>query len=152
MATKTNILLWIALCVSQLIYILVVYIKTPTESPQDVSQTMFPPLLVVAVIISIGTIFYRKRALVEPIQSGSIDLSTDAGVGKGFTPFILNLVLSQSVGIYGLVLSFLSGEIQYVVGFVAASLALMYIHRPMSPQLQAPVFVGNIGNRPPPLS
>lgn len=137
MATKTNKLLWAILCVSQLIYIQVAYSMGPSESTSEAADQIFPALLFIALALAVGTIYCRKRALVTPIASGQINLETTQGLAKAFTPFILNLVLSQAVGIYGLVLSFMSGEPLYTVGFVAASLTLMYIHRPTSAELQA---------------
>jgi len=137
--TRTNTLVWAVLCLSQLIYVVIVFQKPPTPRPQDVATTMFPPLFVVAAGLAAGTIWWRRRALVRPIQTGEIDLKSQAGLGRAFTHFILNLVLSQSVAIYGLVLTFLSNQPLYAIGFVAAGLALMWIHRPFAPEVQGPL-------------
>ena len=149
MATKANKILWWMLCISQLVYIQVVYTMPPSQDLQGVPDGIFPALLSVAIIIALGTIIYRRRALVLPIQSGQLDLNTKEGLAKAFTPFILNLVLSQAVAIYGLVLSIMSGEPGYTLGFVAAALVLMYIHRPTSIDLQPQMNCEGDGKRPP---
>jgi len=155
MATQTNKLLWWAMCFSQLVYIYVVYTMSktpPAEAPPGVPVGMFVALLVVSITMAIGTILYRRRALVRPIQSGQLDLTTKEGAAKAFTPFILNLVLSQAIAIYGLVLSIMSGQTSYTVGFVAAALALMYIHRPTSSDLQPRLNPEEDGARPRPIA
>ena len=155
MATQANKILWWMLCISQLVYIQVVYTMSttpPSEEPPGVPDGMFPALLIVATIMAIGTVIFRRRALVLPIQSGQIDLTTKEGLAKAFTPFILNLVLSQAIAIYGLVLSIMSGEIGYTVGFVAAALVLMYIHRPTAIELQPRLNSEGHENRPPPIA
>jgi len=142
MATSTNRIVWLTLVVAQLIYVGVGYNRPASLHTNDVVEPMFLILLVLSALMAYGTIVYRKRALVVPIQSGSLDLGTPEGQGRAFTPFILNLVLSQAVGVYGLVLTFLSSDPRFVVGFSATSLALMYVHRPTAPELQAPSPLG----------
>jgi hypothetical protein len=151
-ATKANKLLWITLCVAQLIYLVVVYTMPPPQDPQAVAGGIFPALLFAAISIAVGTLIYRRRALVVPIQSGRLDLNTQQGLAKAFTPYILNLVLSEAVAIYGLVLSMLSGEFLYTVGFVAAGLSLLYLHRPTAPELQSPFARPEGGDRPSPIA
>ena len=152
MGTPTNTIVWAALCVSQVIYVVVAFLTPPQPASQDVLTTMFPPLLLIAVLLASGTIWWRRRALVQPIQSGELDLETPQGQGKAFTALILNLVLSESVAIYGLVLTFLSNDIRYVIGFVAAGLVLMFIHRPFAAALQPPQNRLGSGSRPPPIA
>ena len=155
MGTLTNTIIWAVLCLSQVIYVVVAYQKPPAHSPQDVLLTVFPPLLLTATLIAVGSLWWRRRALVRPIQSGALDLGTPEGQGKAFTALILNLVLSESVAIYGLVLTFLSNDHRYVLGFVAAGLALMFIHRPFARELQSPEAAfqsGESGSKPPPIA
>ena len=59
-------------------------------------------------------------------------------MARAFTPFVLNLVLSESIGIYGLVLSFLSADPSYVFAFGAGAIALLWVHRPTAPDLVPP--------------
>lgn len=149
MATATNKILWLSLCVSQVIYIVVVFAKPATPRASGVPDLMFLALFAIAVGTGLGTVIFRRRALVAPIRSGELDPNTPVGAARAFTPFILNLVLSESVAIYGLVLSFLSNDPKYVVGFVAGALVLMYIHRPTARDLVAPLSAGYAGAPPP---
>jgi len=106
----------------------------------------------ISVATAIGTLLYRRHALAGPIQRGDLDLTIPQDQAKAFQVFIVNLVLSESVGIYGLVLAFLSGRGAYSIPFVLAALALMYAHRPTAPDLQPPLSGGYSGDRPTPIA
>lgn len=149
MANATNQLLWWCLVVSLLIYVVVAYVAQVPASPEVPLGTVAAVLTVIAVGTAVGTILYRRRALVGPIRRGELDPSRPADLQRAFTPFILNLVLSESVGIYGLVLAILSGKPAWCLPFVASALGLMFVHRPTAPDL-APS-PGGVGARPPPI-
>ena len=152
MASQTNIIIWVSLCIAQLIYVVVAHLRPLPPNSSDVAQTMFPILLVISMATAAGTIWWRGRALVRPIQSGALDLTRTQDLAKAFTAFILNLVLSESVAIYGLVLTFLSNDTRYVIGFVAFGLVLLWIHRPFAPELRPPSGPLGPGSRPPPIA
>jgi hypothetical protein len=95
-----------------------------------------------SVVVAVGTLIYRRRALVEPIQAGQLDPSSKEGFAKAFTPLILNLVLTESIAIYGLVLAFLSHRPGLALPFAIGAFALMYLHRPTAPDLSPPATPG----------
>ncbi len=139
MANPVNRMLWWALTMSLPIYVVVAHVAN--VQPSETAQI---PLLtgifaVMSFGLAAGTVLYRRVALVRPIQTGALDPSTPAGAQKAFTPFILNLVLSEAVGIYGLVLSFLSGNPLFSLVFSLAAFLLMWIHRPTAPALTPPL-------------
>ena len=74
------------------------------------------------------------------------------GFQQALQPLITNLALSESVGIFGLVLAFLSGDPGYSVAFTAVALVLMYVHRPSAPDLTPPIGAGYLGNDPTPIN
>jgi hypothetical protein len=61
-------------------------------------------------------------------------------------------VLSESVGIYGLVLALLSGYPGYSVAFTCVALVLMYVHRPTARDLTPAIGDGYPGNDPTPIT
>ncbi len=151
MATNTNRLLWWSLIVSLLIYVLVAHVASVRTSPNTSIPLLMAVLGMISVATAIGTLLYRRHALAGPIQRGDLDLTNPQDQAKAFQVFIVNLVLSESVGIYGLVLAFLSGRGAYSIPFVLAALALMYAHRPTAPDLQPPPSGGFPGGRPSPI-
>ncbi len=92
----------------------------------------------------------RRRAPGGPIQAGALDPTTPEGMQKALPPFVVNLALSESIGIQGLVLALMSGRPAACLPFVAGELVLLYIHRPTASDLQPPAATG-VGHRPRPI-
>jgi hypothetical protein len=139
-ATTTNRLLWWALVGALLIYaavahVAIAWIDVQIGAPAPI---LFAALSIVSIAIAIGTIVYRRRALVAPIQAGTLDPDTSEGARRAFQPFIVNLACSESVGIFGLVLALFAGSGEYALPFVSAALILAYIHRPTASDLVPP--------------
>ena len=136
-------ILWIALLASQVIYLVVAFIL-PAGSAADPGTVDTLSFLLggVAISIAAGTLVYRRRALVAPIQTGRVDPNTPEGFPKVFVPFVLNLVLSESIAIYGLVLVLLSHDPLRALPFAIGAFVLMYLHRPMAPDLVPPSTAG----------
>jgi len=127
------------LVVSLLVYVVVAHVASvPPNAQAPPVGILVAAFGAISVGIAIGTIIYRRHALSDPIQRGDLDPTSPEGQGRAFTPFILNLVLSESLGIYGLVLAFLTAEGAYSLPFVLAALVLMYVHRPTAPDLVPP--------------
>jgi len=100
---------------------------------------MAAALAFISFTTAIATVVIRRLRLVGPIQQGTLDPRSNAGMAAAFPHFIVLLMLSESVGIYGLVLTFLSGEFAYAVPFIAGAIALLFFHRPTAPALSPPV-------------
>lgn len=139
MGNTTNVTLWWALVFALITYVVVAHVADVQPAADLPIGALFAALASLAAAMGVATVIYRRRALVEPIRSGALDPSGPPGQAKAFTVFILNMVLSESVGIYGLVLSFLSGDPNYAIGFCAMALALMYVHRPTASDLVPPL-------------
>lgn len=138
MANPVNRMLWLAMMNSVVIYVVVAaFVELPPND--EVVGVAWPALAGVAGAIAAGSIALRRRALVEPIRAGALDPRTPEGLARAQTPFLLGLVLSESVAIFGLVLSLLSGDLRWVLAFGAGALALLWLHRPTSPDLVPPL-------------
>lgn len=152
MATATNRMLWWSLVVSLLVYAVVAHVAALPRDPAAPLGVLFAALATIAGGEALGSLVYRRRALVDPIRKGELDLSTIEGQRKAFQPFMVNLVLSESIGIYGLVLAFLSGRGAYSLPFIGLALVLMFAHRPTAPDLAPPLGGGHSATRPPPIA
>jgi hypothetical protein len=147
MANTVNRLVWFSLVVSQLIYAGIAWLVDLPPRDGDLIGVLAPTLGVLSLGMAVGTIFYRRHALVGPIQSRTLDLEKPADFAKAFQPFILNLVLSESIGVYGLVLALLSGQLTWCLVFGGAALAMLWFHRPTAPDLVPPM--GDYRTAPP---
>ncbi len=152
MANAVNRILWWSLVATLPLYVAVAFLAPLPGSPDASADVLLAVLAVVSVGMGIGTLVYRRRMLSGPIQRGELDPTTPKGQQKALPHFILNLVLSESVGIYGLVLAFLSGRSVYAVPFAVGALALMCLHRPTAPDLVPPLGGYAPGGRPPPIA
>ena len=152
MSNHTCRALWWALVVSLFINVLVAYLVPLPVDLRAPIELLTPLFAAATLAIAVGTVVYRRRALADPIQSGQLDPRTPAGFQQAFRPFIINLLLSESVGIYGLLLVFLSGDPDYSVAFTAVALVLMYVHRPTALDLIPPRGVGSTSNDPTPIT
>jgi len=153
MASIVNRVLWWTLVVSLLIYAVVAHVASPGihHNTQADVPMLFAVFAGLSVAVGIGTLVYRRRALVLPIRDGRLDPTKPEELQRAFQPFILNLVLSESVGIYGLVLAFLSGNGSYSLPFILGALGLMYLHRPTAPDLVPPISGRQAWKNPSPL-
>lgn len=152
MASVLNRVLWWSLVVSLLIYVAVAHVVSMPADPDTPIPLLAGALGMLSVGLGIGTLLYRRHALVNPIQRGDLDLTNLQHQAKAFQAFTLCLVLSEAVGIFGLVLALLAGRGAYCVPFVLAALALLYAHRPTAPDLQAPPGGGHSEGRPRPIA
>lgn len=151
MATPINRALWYALSASLFVYALIPNLLQRPVNPEAPIGLLTAVFASMSLVIAIGTIAYRRRALAGPIEAGRLDPTTPEGLQRAFPVFALNLMLSESVGIYGFVLSLLSGRAIYVLVFAAGALALLYVHRPTAPDLVPPHPGFASSDRPPPI-
>ena len=140
MATATNRIIWAALVASLFVYGAVAFVVAASRPPAEApSPRLLAALLgVVALTTGLATIMIRGRMLVVPIARGELDPRSPSGGQRAFVPYILCLALTESIGLYGLVLSLLAGNARWSLPFLAVALALMLVHRPTAPELRSP--------------
>ena len=122
--------LWFALVGAQLTYLHVPFVAARTGKPAEPGFVwrLTLALAAVSLITAGGTLLYRRRALVSPIQSGHLDPDSTVGAWQTFTVFIVSWVLTTSISIYGLVLALLSQNPTVAFPFALPALGLMYLH------------------------
>lgn len=137
MASPVNRVLWVAMSSSVVLYVAIAAF-VDVEPNEEIVASLWPFLAGIAGAIAAGSIAWRRRALVEPIHTGALNLATPEGLARAQTVFILSLGLSEAVAIFGLLLSLLSGDLRWVIAFGAAGLTLLWLHRPTAPDLVPP--------------
>lgn len=131
--------LWWVLVASLVIYPVVAQQAELSATPDIPISLLTWIFVALSVVLGIWTVIHRRRALAEPIQARKLDPTTPAGFQAAFQPYVVNLVISESVGIFGLVLFVLSGEPLYSALFSAAAIVLLCFHRPTAADLQPPM-------------
>lgn len=123
---------WASLLASVFIYGVVGYIVTsdPSEAlNSEVVPTLFPIFVMLSVMILPLALFLRKMMLYGPLENGAIE-NLEQLRARAFTPYMISWALSESVAIYGFLLTFLSFNMDYYFGFTAWSIVLFAIFRP----------------------
>jgi F0F1-type ATP synthase membrane subunit c/vacuolar-type H+-ATPase subunit K len=131
---QTFVIIWSALAVSQVIYLL---IPIPERQNASTIPNLFPIVLAaVAFIQAVGIVVLLRVRAFAPVQSGRIDPTSSSGAAQLFTTLILAWVIAESIAIYGLVLRFLHFSLTYSAFFAAAGAILLVLGRPWHPKLR----------------
>ena len=143
-------ILWLVLLLSQVIYLVVAHI-VPSETTSSATSVTLPSiaLAIFSIGLAVFTLVWRRRMLVAPIQAGQLDPNTEEGLGRVFVPYVLTIIVTESIAINGFAIALLSREPERAYPFALAAFALMYYHRPTAPDLSPPAASG--AYRPPAL-
>jgi len=129
---------WACLVVSLFIYGAMPLMLQPPQAPPPPPQASFiGALAFVGLMTAVATILLRRFAIVQPVRSGNMDITTTAGAARFFTISLLTWVLSESIGIYGLVSFFLYRVAALLYPFLAVAFLLMIFHAPRTGSLRA---------------
>lgn len=140
MDTPSFRIVWWALLSTLLVYLGVAFGVAPTIGLDgDAPLPLLAGVLgAVAVALAVASVVVRRRALAGPIQSGALDPATPEGRQRATAAYVVCLVLSESIGLFGLVLALLAGDGTWSLPFVAAAFVLILVHRPSASELQPP--------------
>lgn len=134
-ATSFGLLLWLvwgAMLASILVYVAVAFLRVrdaqaPSENSPEMLWMILFGMAVSNAIVSVGI---RQIFLVRAVRKRTLDLTQLAGLQRAFTIFIVNWALSETAGIFGLLLVFLGASFWSGVPFWGLALVLMIFHRP----------------------
>jgi hypothetical protein len=128
-------IIWFALLSALGVYVGLAFTSAPT--PATPPESSLPTLLATLAVVIGGTSVMLRPLLFGGLKSGRVELNSMAGGQKLLTGNIICFALSESVGIFGLVLAFQGyPQESWWVFFVAAA-ALMFIHLPLPARFQS---------------
>jgi hypothetical protein len=131
---KIVIIIWIAMIVSLFVYLFVgLYIKDTVEIKieEDVIKTLRAVLYIISFFTLILTRYIKKLVLKSKgsVQTEMSNIQSPA-LARYTTALIISLALSESIGIYGLILVLLGKNTTDLYFLIGLSLAAMIYHRP----------------------
>jgi hypothetical protein len=140
--------IWVAMFGSLLIYVFICHQlgenMRPTGHPDFPLGLLKNILYIVALVTLVGTHFIRKLMLASRLGSSEARPSKTgvASVAPSFVArytaaLIVSLALSESIGIYGLVLFLLGDNFQALYIFIGISAAAMFFYRPKREELES---------------
>ena len=128
---------WACLILSLFIYGAMPFLLPPPPTSPPALQVVFVGALgFVGLLTAIATMFLRRFALIRPARIGTLDIDTKAGFARFFTISMLVWVLSESIGIYGLILFFLYRVPGPLYPFLVAAVLLLVFHAPRTDSLR----------------
>lgn len=128
---------WACLIVSLSIYGAMPLLLPPPQEPPPQPQAVFiGALALVGLMTAAATVLLRRFALLRPTRAGTLDITTKAGAARFSAISMLAWVLSESIGVYGLVLFFLYRVPTLLYPFLSAAVLLLIIHAPRTGSLQ----------------
>jgi len=144
-------IIWGALAVSQVIYVVVPGLVSP-EPRDNASDPIFPIVLgVVAAAQAGGLWMWFQIGAVRKIRDGRLDPDTPSGLASLFTTLILAWVLAESIGIYGFLLHFLGAPSGAWAPFSVLAGLMLFLCRPGQAALRPPRSSASLASRGDPI-
>ncbi|MAE93553.1 MAG: hypothetical protein CL910_02725 [Deltaproteobacteria bacterium] len=128
---QTSLIVWVALLLSQAVYVGISVFWAPESSTSPVTPAFVSALFLVSVATGSGAHFFWRRS--QAAQEEQPESENRGAPGSVFANQIIAWVLDESVAIYGVVLAFLGFEAATWGLFSVMALALMLLHRPSKP-------------------
>ena len=127
---------WSSLQMSLAIYAVIALLGVGgSPSDPDTTRLMALALGLIAVPTAAATFVLRRVLLTRPIAEGRVDPASESGMQRVQTANILIWALCEAIGIWGLVLWFLSSRWELLLPFLAAGSLLLALHAPRSSYL-----------------
>ncbi len=137
-------IIWGAMFISLFIYIAVCHMVAQTFKPtlsEDFPLTLFTNILIVVGCSELVLAFFLKKFLLK-VMSGKKGQNTEGlsgymVFGKYMVVLLITLAISESVGIYGMVLFFMTLQFQLLYPFMIVAAIAMLFFRPKMDELIA---------------
>lgn len=125
-------IVWAALSGSVLACAVIAFLQTRAAASIDASfpQTLYLVLLGMGLSNALVSVVIRQFLLVRAVRRGTLDLQTSAGSQRAFVLFLVTWALSETLGIFGLVIVLLGASFVSGIPFWGLALVLMLLHRP----------------------
>lgn len=134
-------IIWGALLVSLGMYAGISYVVAKPVAPADLPAPV-PTMQMLFAMLSLGSLtvaYLLPRKLLQKAigKEDPATLQIEKLVGLAFTPWILRMALTESVGIYGLMLAMVSGQPSNGLPFLIMSALVMLTHMPSEKALRS---------------
>jgi hypothetical protein len=142
---RTVQILYLALLVSLAMYAFIAYQVTQQATAVSEVAPLFVYALV-AVALAVSTTIPLLRRAMLPSMKAATSLGeaapaqgpdSRAAVARYQTAQIVSWALAESIAIDGLILTFISHDLRYYLGFVAAALANFALYRPRADDVES---------------
>jgi hypothetical protein len=133
--------IWIAL-VGSLVFYLVICKAAESQvqvSMEDSRLEVFKYALFIMSALTLAGAYLLRKILMgkvaRPVQGGALQPDAHPAVGKYLIVIVIVMALSESIGIYGMVLFFISKDAMSLYQLMTLSAAAMVVFRPRKEEL-----------------
>jgi F0F1-type ATP synthase membrane subunit c/vacuolar-type H+-ATPase subunit K len=119
-----------ALAASVVIYMVIAWIVVPTIETAGMDSRQFQLIALILVVLSIGHLAAAHVVFSSRVRSAAKLPTSEERLESYRISFIIAFALREAVAIYGLVLSFLGGDIRWALGFGVVALMSMLLAWP----------------------
>jgi F0F1-type ATP synthase membrane subunit c/vacuolar-type H+-ATPase subunit K len=146
-AFVTMKLIWAALLASLAIYVLVCHLwgeEIRANVSADIPVGLLRSVLYVVAVAELFLAYFLRKSIIKGRFGGAgrdlvphaAQADTGSIVNRYMVAIIVSLAISDSIGIYGLILFLLGDELMTLYTFVAISAAAMFYFRPKMEELE----------------
>lgn len=128
-------ILWGSMLASLAVYAALPALLPEAEPLAALSIPFVGGLLLGAAVVGTTSVVLRQVLLVRPARSGRLDITTAEGSARWLQVSIALWVMSESVGIAGLVLWFFYRQAGLLYPFLAGAALLLVVHAPRTASL-----------------
>lgn len=126
-------ILAVAIMASIIVYMAVAIVVGPTTDPPD--PELLRTLAMAFLVLSVGSLLAARVIFQSRLRLAREGATPIERLQRYRTAVILAFALRETVAIYGLVLSFATGDVRWVFGFGLVALVTMAMGFPRRPQM-----------------
>ena len=120
----------IALVASVLVYMVIAWVVTPTVAEEGGDAGFIQMMAVIFAVVSLGHLVAAQMLFAIRVRAAEKLPTPEQRLGSYRVAFILSFALREAVAVYGLILSFLSGDARWCLGFGAVAAISMLLGWP----------------------
>jgi hypothetical protein len=119
-----------ALVISVLVYMAIAWFVAPTTAVSNEDTQFIQLMAAILAIVSLGHLVAAQMLFAIRVRAAEKLPAPEQRLGSYRAAIILSFALREAVAVYGLILSFLSGDARWCFGFGAVALASMLLGWP----------------------
>ena len=123
-------LIAIALVASVLVYMVIAWVVAPTVAEEGGDADFIQMMAAILAIVSLGHLVAAQMLFAIRVRAAEKLPTPEQRLGSYRVAVILSFALREAVAVYGLILSFLSGDARWALGFGAVAAISMLLGWP----------------------
>lgn len=120
----------VALVASVLVYVVIAWVVAPTVAEAGGDAELIQMMAAVLAVVSLGHLVAAQMLFAIRVRAAEKLPTTEQRLSSYRIAIILSFALREAVAVYGLILSFLSGDARWALGFGAVAVMSMFLSWP----------------------